>query len=146
MGNVLKEKNACPTRRNKMQGRPKEPGRLRMPLHRWRPLAGAEGHSSDQLHGVSRVAAVWNVALSSFYAARQHQQQPREPKKRGPKVHSDEGFVGEIRQFLAEPAFAGEGYRKSGPACVTGGVRTAKDRVLRLLREHHLLSPSPSRR
>jgi transposase len=52
--NVLKERNACPTRRNKMQGRPKEAGRLRMPLHRWRPPAGADGHLN------ARYRSSWN--------------------------------------------------------------------------------------
>jgi putative transposase len=98
--------------------------------------------SSDQPYGVARVASAWNLARSSFYAARQRQQQPREPKKRGPKVHSDEELVGEIRQLLAEPVFTGEGYRKIWARLRHRGVRTSKDRVLRLLREHHLLSPS----
>jgi putative transposase len=98
--------------------------------------------SSDQPYGVARVAAVWNLARSSFYAARQRQPQPREPKKRGPKVHSDEELIGEIRQLLAEPVFTGEGYRKIWARLRHRGVRTSKDRVLRLLREHHLLSPS----
>jgi hypothetical protein len=63
-------------------------------------MSRAVSPSSDQPYGVARVAAVWNLARSSFYAARQRQQQPREPKKRGPKVHSDEELVGEIRQRL----------------------------------------------
>jgi transposase InsO family protein len=88
------------------------------------------------------VIAVWDLARSSFYAARQREQQPREPQKRGPKVHSDQELVAAIRQLLAEPVFAGEGYRKIWARLRHQGVRTSKDRVLRLLRQHQLLSPS----
>ena len=98
--------------------------------------------SSDQPYGVARVASVWNLARSSFYAARLRVLQPREPKKRGPKVHSDEELVEEIRQLLAAPVFTGEGYRKIWARLRRKGIRTSKDRVLRLLREHQLLSPS----
>ena len=98
--------------------------------------------SSNQPYGVARVTAVWSLARSSFYAARQRQQHPREPEKRGPKVRSDEELVAEIRGLLAQPIFMGEGYRKIWARLRFKGVRTSKDRVLRLLREHQLLSPS----
>jgi len=98
--------------------------------------------SSKQPYGVARVTLVWDLARSSFYAARQRQLQPAEPNKRGPKVHSDEALVGEIRQLLAEPVFTGEGYRKIWARLRHKDIRTSKDRVLRLLREHQLLSPS----
>jgi transposase InsO family protein len=98
--------------------------------------------SSGQPYGVARVASVWNRARSSFYAARQRALQPRDLNKRGPKVHSDEELVEEIRQLLAAPVFTGEGYRKIWARLRYKGIRTSKDRVLRLLREHQLLSPS----
>ncbi len=98
--------------------------------------------STSQPYGVARVTSVWNLARSSFYAARQREQYPREPQKRGPKVLSDEQLVAEIRQLLAQPVFTGEGYRKIWARLRFKGVRTSKDRVLRLLREHQLLSPS----
>ena len=98
--------------------------------------------SSNQPYGVARVTSVWNLARSSFYAARQRQLHPQDAKKRGPKVHSDEELVGEIRQLVAEPVFTGEGYRKIWARLRHKGVRTSKDRVLRLLREHQLLSPA----
>jgi len=97
--------------------------------------------SSNQPYGVARVTAVWNLARSSFYAARQREQQPRAAEKRGPKVQSDEVLVAEIRELLAQPVFIGEGYRKIWARLRFKGVRTSKDRVLRLLREHQLLSP-----
>jgi transposase InsO family protein len=98
--------------------------------------------SSDKPYGVARVVALWCLARSSFYAARRRQQQPREPHKRGPKVHSDEELVTAIRQLLTEPVFTGEGYRKIWARLRHQGIRTSKDRVLHLLREHQWLSPS----
>jgi transposase InsO family protein len=98
--------------------------------------------SSKQPYGVARVASVWNRARSSFYAARQRGQHPREPQKRGPKVLSDEELIAEIRSLLAQPIFSGEGYRKIWARLRHKGVRTCKDRVLRVLQEQQLLSPS----
>jgi hypothetical protein len=98
--------------------------------------------SSNQPYGVARVTSVWNLARSSFYSARRRVQHPHSPQKRGPKVRSDEELVAEIRELLAAPIFTGEGYRKIWARLRHKGVRTCKDRVLRLLREHQLLSPS----
>ena len=61
---------------------------------------------------VWRVAALWDLARSSFYAARQRKRHPREPQKRGPKVLSDAELVTAICQLLDEAVFHGEGYRK----------------------------------
>lgn len=98
--------------------------------------------SSQQPYGVAQVTSVWNLARSTFYAARQRQRHPREAQKRGPKVLSDEELLAEIRELLAQPVFTGEGYRKIWARLRHKGVRTSKDRVLRLLREQQLLSPS----
>lgn len=98
--------------------------------------------SSNRPYSVARVVAVWDLARSSFYAARQRQQHPQEPGKRGPKVRTDDELVVEIRKLLAEPIFTGEGYRKVWARLRHNEVRTSKDRVLRLLREHQLLSPA----
>lgn len=98
--------------------------------------------SSNQPYGVARVTSVWNLARSSFYAARQRVMHPQSPQKRGPKVRSDAELVVAIRELLAAPIFTGEGYRKIWARLRHKGIRTCKDRVLRLLREHQLLSPS----
>ena len=48
----------------------------------------------------------------------------------------------EIQQLVAEAVFTGEGYRKIWARLRHKGVRTSKDRVLRLLRQNQLLSPT----
>ena len=98
--------------------------------------------SSNRPYGVARVVAVWNLARSSFYAARQRERDPREAQKRGPKVLSDAELIAEIRQLLDAPRFAGEGYRKIWARLRHQGVRTSRDRVLRLLRDQQWLSPA----
>lgn len=98
--------------------------------------------SSNRPYGVARVVAVWNLARSSFYAARQRERDPREAQKRGPKVLSDAELMAEIRQLLDAPMFAGEGYRKIWARRRQQGVRTSRDRVLRLLRDQQWLSPA----
>ena len=98
--------------------------------------------SSQKSYGAARVLASWNLARSSFYAARHRRRHPPELQKRGPKVLSDEELLIEIRQLLGAPVFCGEGYRKIWARLRHKGIRTCKDRVLRLLRQHQLLSPS----
>lgn len=98
--------------------------------------------STLRAYGVARVSRVWHLARSSFYLTRQRREHPRLPGKRGPKVLSDEELLTEIRQLLAAPIFSGEGYRKIWARLRHQGTRTSKDRVLRLLRQHQLLSPA----
>jgi putative transposase len=98
--------------------------------------------SSKKPYGVARVVGLWDLARSSFYAARHRERHPREAQKRGPKVLSDTELVNAIRQLLDEAVFSGEGYRKIWARLRHQGIRTSKDRVLQLLRENQLLSPA----
>jgi transposase InsO family protein len=64
------------------------------------------------------------------------------PRKRGPLgAGSDADLVGHIRRVLAESPFHGEGYRKVWARLRHQGIRTAAERVRRLMREHHLQAP-----
>jgi putative transposase len=98
--------------------------------------------SSKKPYGVARVIALWGLARSSYYAARQRQQAPQTPRKRGPQRLSDADLVKEIRQVLKESVFHGEGYRKVWARLRHKNVRAWKDRVLRVMRENQLLSPN----
>src|SRR3954452_25280707 len=98
--------------------------------------------SSKKPYGVARVVRLWNLARSSFYAARHRERHPREEQKRGPKVLSDAELLTAIRQLLHEAVFRGEGYRKIWARLRHQGIRTSKDRILQLLRENQLLSPA----
>lgn len=97
--------------------------------------------SANQPYGVARVVRVWELARSSFYADRIRRTIPRQLGKRGPRTLSDEELGERIRQVIAESPFTGEGYRKVWARLRYHGVRVWKDRVLRVMREQHLLSP-----
>ncbi len=98
--------------------------------------------SSKKPYGVARVIEIWGLARSSYYAARRRQRAPRPPRQRGPHRLSDADLVEEIRQVIEESVFHGEGYRKVWARLRHKNVRAWKDRVLRVMREHQLLSPS----
>src|SRR3712207_6379506 len=54
----------------------------------------------------------------------------------------DAGLGGAIRAVLTASPFHGEGHRKVWAKLRVSGVRTSKRRVLRLMRENHLLAPT----
>ena len=100
---------------------------------------------ADQPYGVQRVCRIWEQARSTFYHAnRPASDEP--PKRRGPRPSiSDENLLALIRHDLATSPFTGEGHRKVWARLrVRDGVRVARKRVLRLMRENHLLSPHRS--
>jgi putative transposase len=104
-------------------------------------MSRAVSISSSKPYGVARVAAVWQLPRSSFYAALGRERNPREPLKRGPKVLCDAELLSAIRTVLEESMFTGEGYRKVWARLRHRGIRTSKVRVNRLMRENQLLSP-----
>jgi transposase InsO family protein len=64
------------------------------------------------------------------------------PRERGPVgAATDDELVGHIRRVLAESPFHGEGHRKVWARLRHRGVRTASERVRRLMRGHHLRAP-----
>jgi transposase InsO family protein len=102
--------------------------------------------STGKPYGIKRVCAVWNQARSTFY-----EQKKRVltmvpgyiPAKRGPKTFvSDEKLLDVIIQDLANSPFTGEGHRKVWARLrLINGFCIGKTRVLRIMRENHLLSP-----
>ena len=98
--------------------------------------------SSQKPYGVARVVDVWDLARSSFYAARYRRDHPQPPGKRGPSVLGDEQVTEHIREVIEHADFNGEGYRKVWARLRHRGVRVWKERVLRLMRENQLLSPN----
>jgi transposase InsO family protein len=55
---------------------------------------------------------------------------------------TDADLLEAIRRVLAASPFHGEGHRKVWARLRVAGVRTSKRRVLRLMRENHLLAPT----
>ena len=105
-------------------------------------MSGAHSISTRRAYGVQRICRVWERARSSVYA-RRHATRSRAPWcRRGPVgAAPDEVLVGHIRRVLEASPFHGEGYRKAWAKLRVAGIRTSKERVRRLMREHDLQAP-----
>jgi transposase InsO family protein len=102
--------------------------------------------STEQRYGLARVCRTWDLPRSTVYAQPDQRTIPidqrPEPKMRGPLGPcSDEDLLGHIRRILTESPFHGEGYRKVWARLRYQDVRTSKERVRRLMREHGLQAP-----
>lgn len=90
-------------------------------------------------YGVAQVCRIWEVARSTVYWRRKPL--AREPGRRGPQgFFTDAELVERIKAVLAESPFTGEGYRKVWAMLRDRGVRTSKERALRLMRGNRLLA------
>lgn len=96
-------------------------------------------------YGIQRVCEIWDVARSTFYTrkARLESISPAASAKRGPKtLLSDDELLALIRHDLDTSPFTGEGHRKVwGRLRFVKGHKVGRKRVLRIMRENHLLSP-----
>lgn len=102
--------------------------------------------ATGRTYGLERVCRTWEVARSTVYArrARAAAPPPTTPaKRRGPApIVSDADLLALIRADLARSPFSGEGHRKVWARLTTmDKVPVARKRVLRVMRENHLLSP-----
>ena len=97
--------------------------------------------STNRSYGVLQVTRVWGTSRATVYRHRRCDVPcpRRRPGPVGPLP--DEALVEAIRALLAAGPFHGEGYRKVWARLRFAGVRTAKRRVLRLMRQHGLLAP-----
>ena len=112
-------------------------------------MADATSPAAGRRYGVTRVCQVWGVPRSSFYVAQQAADAGPKPSlaRRGPKpAISDEDLLAAIRADLARSPWTGEGHRKVWARVRTlDGIQVSRKRVLRLMREHALLSPHRTR-
>jgi len=93
-------------------------------------------------YGLARVCRLWGVPRSTVYHRRRSALAPIEPRRRGPVGPcEDDALVERIRGVLEASPFHGEGYRKVWARLRYQGVRTSKERVRRLMREHGLQAP-----
>ena len=98
-------------------------------------------------YGLKRVCSAWDVARSTFYIRQvrkaNNDQTNVVRSRRGPKTAiSDEELIKLIRQDLEYSPFIGEGHRKVYARLNRRlECKVSKKRVLRLMKEHNLLSP-----
>jgi len=105
-------------------------------------MSRATSNSAGKPYGLQRVCRLWRMARSTVYYQRRCAQAPRAPRRRAPLGPcSDEDLTGHIRRVLSASRFHGEGYRKVWVRLRHQGIRTSKERVRRLMREHGLQAP-----
>jgi putative transposase len=93
-------------------------------------------------YGLAAVCRAWRLGRSGIY---RHQSPPpaTPPRRRGPLgAMSDDALTTAIRGVLAASPFHGEGHRKVWARLRYAGTRTSLRRVLRLMRQNHLLAPA----
>lgn len=107
-------------------------------------MSHALSPSQQQCYGVVRVCQEWGVRRSTFCHQRHRAAgAPAEPAKRGPRtLYTDEVLTAHIRQVLGTSPCLGEGHRKVWARLRAQGIRTAKPRVLGLMRQADLLAPN----
>ena len=100
--------------------------------------------NTGKLYGLQRVCQTLGFPRSSIYAERARATViPITRRKRGPKPRvADDVLLQAIRDDLASSPFTGEGHRKVWARLrILHDIRASRERVLRLMREHKLLSP-----
>ena len=114
-------------------------------------MAAAISPGTGRRYGVARVCGAWELPRSSFYAARAAAAESikagASPTRRGPEpAVSDVDLLAAIRADLARSPWTGEGHRKVWARLrAMDGIRVSRKRVLRLMRQHALLSPHRAR-
>ena len=106
-------------------------------------MSAVTAPTAGRVYVVERVCAAWAFPRASYYATNPAAPTPATPGKRGPKTALDDAaLLALIRADLAQSPFRGEGHRKVfGRLRYFGGHRVGRNRILRLMRAHHLLSP-----
>jgi transposase InsO family protein len=111
-------------------------------------MAKAISPTAGQPYGIQRVCRLWDVPRSSFYAAQVKSAVPAAPPaRRGPKpAITDEALLAAVKRDLDTSPWTGEGHRKVWARLrVRDGIRVSRKRLLRVMREHALLSPHRTR-
>ena len=106
-------------------------------------MSAAISTTTGKLYGVERVCTAWEEPRSSYYGRKARSAKPVEHRKRGPKTTiTDNELLALIRDDLATSSFIGEGHRKVYARLrFVKGHKIGRKRVLRIMREHNLLSP-----
>ena len=112
-------------------------------------MSGSISPLARRRYGLARVCSAWDFARSTFYAqaatpAADSLSPPAKiHAKRGPKTTLDyDALLTLSRADLHTSPFTGEGHRKVHARLhFLAGHRVGRNRVLRLMRAHRLLSP-----
>src|SRR3954469_264656 len=141
MGGLLRSDHAQP--RTKFPTVPRHPGG-QPPFCPTQAQAMSRAISpiTGKPYGMAAVCRVWRLARSGVYR-HLSAAPPLVAQRRGPLgAMSDEALTTAIQGVLAASPFHGEGHRKVWARLRHAGTRTSLRRVLRLMRQNHLLAPT----
>lgn len=94
---------------------------------------------TNRPYGLKRVCQAWGVARCCFYRKYSN------PEKRGRRPVVEEKILLEkIQNDLQTTPFKGEGHRKVHARLKRAGTKVGRNRVLKVMKENHLLSPHRS--
>lgn len=97
--------------------------------------------STHLKYGVEMVCKVWRFPRSSFYHAQKRSKKTTKNRGKRPII-SDDVLLKAIREDIAKSPFQGEGHRKIHARLKRFKyLNMGRNRVLKLMREHKLLSP-----
>ena len=101
--------------------------------------------ATSKRYTLSQICRVWGLASSSYYE--RLKRIAGSVTRRGPRgAGSDEELISAIKTLLSAGGFVGEGYRKIWARLRFQGIKTAKERVRRLMKLAHLQAPCPEPR
>lgn len=103
--------------------------------------------STNHLYGLERVCKAWDVSRSTYYFRQKRltEVNQKELKKPGPKPKiSDSELLELIKKDIANSPFKGEGHKKVHARLKREEIRVGRNRVLRIMKTHQLLSPHRS--
>jgi putative transposase len=106
-------------------------------------MSRAVSPSANRAYGVLRVTRLWGVSRATVYRYRRPPEASARARPGPSGALPDDELAEEIRALLEASPFHGEGYRKVWARLRFRGIRTARRRVLRLMRAHGL--PAPGR-
>lgn len=99
---------------------------------------------TDLRYGIEMVCRVWKFPRSSFYHCEKRPEKKTNRPGKCPTISDEELFKG-IMQDINESPFQGEGHRKVHARLKrTKKFDVSRNRVLRLMKRHNLLSPHRS--
>lgn len=92
-------------------------------------------------YGIEMVCRVWKFPRSSFYQAKKEQGVVKSKRGKRSKI-SDNQLLTAIKEDIKKSYFQGEGHRKIHARLRrSNDLQIGRNRVLRVMREHKLLSP-----
>jgi transposase InsO family protein len=107
-------------------------------------MSATISETTGKLYGVERVCNAWEEPRSSYYGRKAKSTKLVANQKRGPKTAiTDDELLALIKTDLATSQFIGEGHRKVWARLrFVQGHKIGRKRVLRIMKEHNLLSPN----